>query len=106
VPDTVAGLMVRALAEPESMAYAAIARVTGPGPPSPWVHPIRALANWVGEPPMHVHCETCRLALASEHTGDVYSCNHFVEPRYVRVCMTFVDLPDLPRTSTAYRIRW
>lgn len=43
-----------------------------------------ALANWVGEQPgMCVHCETCGFALALEHTGDVYSCDHFVEPRYL-----------------------
>jgi serine-type anaerobic sulfatase-maturating enzyme len=43
-----------------------------------------ALANWVGEQPgMCVHCETCGLALALEHTGDVYSCDHFVEPSYL-----------------------
>ena len=42
------------------------------------------LANWADEPPgMCVHCETCGLALALEHTGDVYSCDHFVEPRYL-----------------------
>jgi len=42
-----------------------------------------ALANWVGEQPgVCVHCETCGLALALEHNGDVYSCDHFVEPRY------------------------
>jgi uncharacterized protein len=42
-----------------------------------------ALANWVGEPPgLCVHAETCGLALALEHTGDLYSCDHFVEPRY------------------------
>jgi uncharacterized protein len=42
-----------------------------------------ALANWVGEPPgLCVHSETCGLALALEHTGDVYSCDHFVEPRF------------------------
>jgi uncharacterized protein len=29
-----------------------------------------------------VHSETCGLALALEHTGDVYSCDHFVEPRH------------------------
>jgi len=41
------------------------------------------LANWVGEPPgLCVHSETCGTALALEHTGDVYSCDHFVEPRY------------------------
>src|SRR6266576_1810674 len=43
-----------------------------------------ALANWVGEPPgLCVHSETCGLALAIEHTGDLYSCDHFVEPRYL-----------------------
>jgi serine-type anaerobic sulfatase-maturating enzyme len=42
-----------------------------------------ALANWVGEPPsLCVHSETCGSALALEHTGDLYSCDHFVEPRY------------------------
>ena len=42
-----------------------------------------ALANWVGEPPsLCVHSETCGRALALEHTGDVYSCDHFVEPAH------------------------
>ena len=42
-----------------------------------------ALANWMGEPPgLCVHSETCGLALALEHTGDLYSCDHFVEPAY------------------------
>jgi uncharacterized protein len=42
-----------------------------------------ALANWVGEHPgLCIHSETCGLALALEHTGDLYSCDHFVEPRH------------------------
>jgi len=42
-----------------------------------------ALANWVGEPPsLCIHSETCGLALALEHTGDLYSCDHFVEPGF------------------------
>jgi uncharacterized protein len=42
-----------------------------------------ALANWAGEPPgLCVHSETCGLALALEHTGDLYCCDHFVEPAY------------------------
>jgi radical SAM protein with 4Fe4S-binding SPASM domain len=42
-----------------------------------------ALANWYGEPPgLCIHSETCGLALALEHTGDLYSCDHFVEPTY------------------------
>ena len=27
-----------------------------------------------------IHSETCGIALALEHTGDLYSCDHFVEP--------------------------
>ena len=43
-----------------------------------------ALANWVGEPGgMCVHAETCGLQLAIEHNGDLYSCDHFVEPGYL-----------------------
>ncbi|MGH8869881.1 MAG: anaerobic sulfatase maturase [Actinomycetes bacterium] len=43
-----------------------------------------ALANWYGEPPgLCVHSETCGLALALEHTGDVYSCDHFVDPEHL-----------------------
>src|SRR5262249_8336470 len=42
-----------------------------------------ALANWVGAPPtLCIHSETCGDALALEHTGDLYSCDHFVEPRF------------------------
>ena len=42
-----------------------------------------SLANWFGEPPsLCVHSRTCGAALALEHTGDLYSCDHFVEPAY------------------------
>jgi uncharacterized protein len=42
-----------------------------------------ALASWAGEQPhLCVHSETCGRALALEHTGDLYSCDHFVEPRH------------------------
>ncbi|MGW8252037.1 MAG: anaerobic sulfatase maturase [Anaerolineales bacterium] len=42
-----------------------------------------ALASWVGAPPaMCIFAETCGNALALEHNGDLYSCDHFVEPRY------------------------
>ncbi len=55
-----------------------------------------ALANWVGEQAgMCVHCETCGSALALEHTGDVYSCDHFVEPRYLLGNITERHLVDL-----------
>jgi uncharacterized protein len=42
-----------------------------------------ALAAWVGAPKgLCIFEETCGAALAMEHNGDVYSCDHFVEPTY------------------------
>ena len=42
-----------------------------------------ALASWLGAPPaVCIFAETCGTALALEHNGDLYSCDHFVEPRY------------------------
>ena len=42
-----------------------------------------ALANWVGAPgAVCVFSETCGQALAIEHNGDLYSCDHYVEPGY------------------------
>jgi uncharacterized protein len=42
-----------------------------------------ALAAWVGERPgLCVFDETCGNALVLEHNGDLYSCDHFVEPSY------------------------
>ena len=42
-----------------------------------------ALASWAGEPAgLCVFSPTCGTALAMEHNGDMYSCDHFVEPAY------------------------
>ncbi len=42
-----------------------------------------ALANWVGvQPGVCIFSKTCGNALAVEHNGDLYSCDHFVEPDY------------------------
>jgi uncharacterized protein len=42
-----------------------------------------ALAAWVGAPPgLCVFDKTCGNALVLEHNGDLYACDHFVEPRY------------------------
>jgi len=44
-----------------------------------------ALANWSGEPAgLCVHSAICGTALAMEFNGDVYACDHFVEPEYLR----------------------
>lgn len=43
-----------------------------------------ALGNWLGAPPtLCIFAPTCGNALAIEHTGDLYSCDHFVEPNYL-----------------------
>ena len=42
-----------------------------------------ALASWVGAPPaICIFGETCGNALAMEHNGDLYSCDHYVEPDF------------------------
>ena len=42
-----------------------------------------ALASWVGAPPsLCVFSPTCGTAPALEHNGDLYACDHFVEPDY------------------------
>lgn len=42
-----------------------------------------ALANWHGEPSgLCVHSKTCGGALAIEHNGDMYSCDHYVTPEF------------------------
>ena len=43
-----------------------------------------ALANWYGVPAgICVFNETCGSALALEHNGDLYACDHYVEPNYL-----------------------
>ncbi len=65
-----------------------------------------ALANWVGEPPgLCVHSETCGLALALEHTGDLYSCDHFVEPRHLLGNITEHRMLELVASPQQRRVR-
>ncbi len=53
-----------------------------------------ALANWTGNPAgVCVFSENCGRALAIEHNGDIYSCDHYVYPRY--------NLGNLMNTSLA-----
>lgn len=43
----------------------------------------QALSAWVGvEPSLCVFRKQCGRALAIEHNGDLYSCDHYVEPEY------------------------
>lgn len=41
-----------------------------------------ALGNFFGRSTLCVHAPVCGGALAVEHNGDVYSCDHYVEPGY------------------------
>jgi uncharacterized protein len=51
-----------------------------------------ALSAWVGQSPgLCIFEETCGAALAMEHNGDVFSCDHFVEPNYL--VGNIVDVP-------------
>jgi uncharacterized protein len=55
-----------------------------------------ALANWYGEPPgVCVYSKTCGLALALEHNGDLYSCDHYVEPDYLLGNITETPMIEL-----------
>lgn len=42
-----------------------------------------ALGSWMGQHNSCVVSPTCGNALALEHNGDVYSCDHFVEPAHL-----------------------
>jgi uncharacterized protein len=42
-----------------------------------------ALGSWVGQPGLCIFQKTCGRALAMEHNGDMYSCDHFVEPAFL-----------------------
>lgn len=42
-----------------------------------------ALGSWLGQHNLCVVSPTCGNALALEHNGDLYSCDHFVEPGYL-----------------------
>ena len=59
-----------------------------------------ALANWYGEQPgVCVFSETCGAAVALEHNGDVYSCDHFVEPDYLLGNINETPLGELVRSE-------
>ena len=55
-----------------------------------------ALRNWMGLPSgMCVSDPTCGYGLALEHNGDLYACDHFVEPDYLRGNIRQVHLIEL-----------
>jgi uncharacterized protein len=41
------------------------------------------LGSWIGQHSLCIFSPTCGNALAIEHNGDLYSCDHYVEPDYL-----------------------
>ena len=69
-----------------------------------------ALASFHGEPgAMCVHAETCGTQLALKHNGDLYSCDHYVEPGYLlgnigeRALLDLIVLPQQQQFGQAKR---
>jgi uncharacterized protein len=55
-----------------------------------------ALAAWVGQRAgLCIFEETCGRALALEHTGDLYACDHFVDPEHHLGNVLQTELPAL-----------
>lgn len=55
-----------------------------------------ALAAWLGmRPGLCIFEETCGTALAMEHNGDVFSCDHYVEPAHKLGNMLEIPLIEL-----------
>ena len=52
-----------------------------------------------------IHSETCGSALALEHTGDLYSCDHFVEPAYQLGNIREPHMLDLVGLAAAAAVR-
>lgn len=83
-----------------------------------------ALASWLGLPgTMCIFRETCGDAMALEHNGDLYSCDHFVEPAHLlgnirrvplgtlvaspqQVAFGRAKLDTLPRTCLECEVRF
>jgi len=63
-----------------------------------------SLAAWVGQRPgLCIFEETCGLGLALEFNGDVYSCDHFVEPNFHLGNITEQPLETLAMSPQQYQ---
>ena len=62
--------------------------------------------NWLGLPSsgMCVFDATCGHGLALEHNGDLYSCDHFVEPRHLLGNIGHSHLIDLVGSEQQRRL--
>lgn len=54
------------------------------------------LGTWMGRPGgLCIFAPTCGTGLALEHNGDVYACDHYVEPKFMLGNLMETDLPAL-----------
>jgi uncharacterized protein len=61
------------------------------------------LANYVGEMPgVCVFSETCGDALAMEHNGNIYSCDHYVFPEYYLGNISETPLTDIVKSQRQF----
>lgn len=60
-----------------------------------------ALANTLGRPPgVCIFAETCGRALAVEHNGDVYACDHYVDPEHLLGNLMVSDVIELAEAES------
>ena len=64
-----------------------------------------AARNWAGmaQSGMCVFNETCGLGLALEHNGDLYSCDHFVDPEFLLGNIDEHSIDELVASRRQYR---
>jgi uncharacterized protein len=63
-----------------------------------------ALSHWLGVGGgLCVFEQTCGLALALEHNGDLYTCDHFVDPAHFLGNITKTPMVDLLRSDQQYQ---
>jgi uncharacterized protein len=61
-----------------------------------------ALSAWLGQgAPLCIFQETCGRALALEHNGDVYACDHYVYPEYRLGNLLTTPLADIGHGAAA-----
>jgi uncharacterized protein len=63
-----------------------------------------ALGAWLGQPgALCIFAPTCGTALAMEHNGDLYACDHFVEPKHLLGTVQENNLIDLVSSEKQYK---
>jgi uncharacterized protein len=69
-----------------------------------------ALAGWLGKSgTLCIFGRTCGLGLALEHNGDLYSCDHFVDPEHILgniLDTQLLDMVDSERQRKFSRDKW